>query len=194
LSGKIHNSRPDPQYKLPISAYIITFNEEKNIRRCLESLKDFAEIVIVDSFSTDNTISIAKEYTQKIHQHEWPGHTKQYVYALSLTSHEWVLWMDADEVAAAELLDEIRRIFDAGPDPGIAGYYIPRMTRYMGRWIRHGAWYPDYKLRLFKKSMGALGQRHQTRPGVSTPPQRTVVRFTGRQCSQSYRRYTRLCG
>ncbi|RJP24580.1 MAG: glycosyltransferase family 2 protein [Candidatus Abyssobacteria bacterium SURF_5] len=140
--------------KLPISAYVITLNEEKNIRRCLESLRDFEEIVVVDSFSKDATVDICREYTDKVYQHEWPGHTNQYVYAVSLTSHEWVFWIDADEVVSPELAEDIRRVFANSAPQDYDGYYVSRMTFYLGRWIRHGAWYPDYKLRLFRKSSG----------------------------------------
>jgi glycosyltransferase involved in cell wall biosynthesis len=138
--------------KLPISAYVITYNEEKSIRRCLDSLKDFSEIVIVDSFSQDQTLALCREYTDRIYQREWPGFKEQFSYALSLTSHEWVFSLDADEVASPELLEAIRRLFAGGTPADADGFYISRMTHYMGRWIRHGAWYPDYKLRLFKKS------------------------------------------
>lgn len=140
--------------KLPISAYVITYNEEKNIRRCLESLKDFDEIVVVDSFSEDDTVSICREFTDKIHQRPWPGFKEQFAHALSLTKNEWAFSLDADEVASPELLVAIGSIFARGGDGGVEGYYISRMTRYMGRWIRHGTWYPDYKLRLFKKDAG----------------------------------------
>lgn len=137
--------------KLPISAYVITYNEEKNIRRCLESLKDFDEIVVVDSGSSDNTVAICREFTDRIYEHSWPGFKEQFSYALSLTQKEWAFSLDADEVASPELLENIRRLFAGGVPKDINGYYISRMTNYMGRWIRHGAWYPDYKLRLFRK-------------------------------------------
>lgn len=140
--------------KLPVSAYIITYNEQKNIRRCLESLRDFDEIVVVDSNSEDATIEICREFTDKVYQRPWPGHTPQYEFAVEQTKNEWVFWLDADEVATPELLQEFRHIFEQGRNGDVAGYYISRMTRYMGRWIRHGAWYPDYKLRLFKKTTG----------------------------------------
>jgi len=140
--------------KLPVSAYVITYNEEKNIRRCLESLQDFAEIVVVDSQSEDKTIEICREFTEKIWQRPWPGFKEQFSYALSLTGNEWVFSLDADEVASPELLDEIRRLFDGVGRDKVNGYYMSRMTYYLGRWIRHGTWYPDYKLRLFKKSVG----------------------------------------
>ncbi len=140
--------------KIPVSAYVITYNEEKDIRQCLESLKDFDEIIVVDSFSTDGTLSICREFTDKIHQRPWPGFKEQFAYAMSLTRNAWVFSLDADEVASPELLAELRRIFDGGEVEGVAGYYISRMTYYMGRWIRHGSWYPDYKLRLFQKGAG----------------------------------------
>lgn len=140
--------------KIPVSAYVITYNEERNIRRCLESVKDFDEIVVVDSLSTDGTLSICREFTDKIHQRPWPGFKEQFAYAMSLTKNDWVFSLDADEVASPELLAELRQIFDSGKVGVVAGYYISRMTYYMGRWIRHGSWYPDYKLRLFRKVAG----------------------------------------
>jgi len=136
--------------KLPVSAYIITRNEEKNIRRCLDSVKGFDEIVVVDSFSEDGTVSICEEYTDKIHQRAWPGFKEQFSYALSLTKNDWVFSLDADEVATPELLSEIGEVFERGAGD-VEGYHISRMSYYMGRWIRHGSWSPDHKLRLFKK-------------------------------------------
>jgi glycosyltransferase involved in cell wall biosynthesis len=138
--------------KLPVSAYIITHNEEKNIRRCLESLKEFEEVVVVDSFSTDQTAAICREYTDRVYQREWPGFKEQFAHALSLTKNEWVFSLDADEIASPELLQNIQRIFEKGAPADFDGFHISRMSHYMGRWIRHGTWYPDYKLRLFRKA------------------------------------------
>jgi glycosyltransferase involved in cell wall biosynthesis len=140
--------------KLPVSAYIITYNEERNIRRCLESLKDFDEIVVVDSLSEDSTTSICREFTDRVFVREWPGHTPQYEFAVEQTKNEWVFWIDADEAATPELLDELRGMFDGGTPEDVCGYFISRFTCYLGSWIRHGSWVPDYKMRLFKKSAG----------------------------------------
>lgn len=139
----------------PISACIITFNEKGNIRRCLESLKWVDEIVVVDSYSTDGTEQLARAYTDKVFQHQWPGYVNQKNYALQLASHDWVLSLDADEVVSDELKTEIIKEWADDGYKQYPGYYLPRRTFYLGRWIRYGGWYPDYKLRLFRKTSGA---------------------------------------
>jgi glycosyltransferase involved in cell wall biosynthesis len=136
-----------------ISACIITLNEERNIRDCLESVTWVDEIVVVDALSSDGTPSICREYTDKVVQRPWPGHVAQKNHALSLATHQWVVCLDADERISPELQSEIRRELE-NPDDLWDGYYFPRQTFYLGRWIRHGGWYPDYKLRLFRKSKG----------------------------------------
>ncbi len=140
----------------PVSVCIITHNEEKRIRQCLESIKWAEEIIVVDSHSTDRTVEICKEYTPKVYQRDWPGHVEQKNYALSLASHGWVLCLDADECLSPELSREIQEELSSNRD-AFAGYVMPRHTYYLGRWINHGGWYPDYKLRLFKKSLGRWG-------------------------------------
>jgi len=136
-----------------ISACIITLNEQRNIRDCLEGIKWVDEIVVVDALSSDKTVPICREYTNKIAQRPWQGHVAQKNYALSLATHDWVLCLDADERVSAELREEIfRELQDTSA--GWDGYYFPRQTFYLGRWIRRGGWYPDYKLRLFTKSKG----------------------------------------
>lgn len=139
-----------------ISACVTTFNEEHNIRRCLESVRWCDEIVVVDSFSTDRTVEICREYTPRVYQHPWQGYIGQKNYIRSLASHEWILFVDADEEVSPELREEIQREL-AVNDGRIAGYRFPRMVNYLGRWIRHGEWYPDYKLRLFLKDRGRSG-------------------------------------
>ena len=140
----------------PVSVCIITFNEEENIRDCLESLKWVEEIVVIDSLSQDNTVAICREYTDKVFQKEWQGHVKQKNYSLAHATNEWVLCLDADERISPELKEEIESCF-AEDDKGCEGYLFPRHSYYLGRWINHGGWYPDYKLRLFKKSKGKWG-------------------------------------
>jgi len=139
-----------------ISVCIITLNEEENIRDCLESVKWVEEIVVVDSLSKDRTVDVCREYTDKVFQIEWQGHVKQKNSALKYTTNEWVLCLDADERVSPELKEEIehRLTTDAG---SFDGYSFPRRSYYLGRWINHGGWYPDYKLRLFKKSQGRWG-------------------------------------
>jgi glycosyltransferase involved in cell wall biosynthesis len=136
-----------------ISASIITLNEESAIRECLESVKWVDEIVVVDAHSSDQTRSICREYTDKVVERPWPGHVAQKNYALSLATHDWVLCIDADERVSPEMRDEIYRELEH-TSSDFDGYYFPRQTFYLGRWIRHGGWSPDYKLRLFRKSKG----------------------------------------
>jgi glycosyltransferase involved in cell wall biosynthesis len=141
-----------------ISACITCFNEESKIRRCLESLTWCDEIVVVDSFSTDATPDICREYTDRFLQHEWEGYIGQKNWASSQVRNRWVLFLDADEVVSPDLRDEIIAEFRRGPGEAV-GYQFPRLVYYMGKWIRHGTWYPDYKLRLFRKDRGRSAGR-----------------------------------
>ena len=142
---------------MKISVAVITYNEEKKLGQCLESVKWADEIVVLDSFSTDKTVEIAKKYTDKVFQHTFDGHIQQKNRALDLCSNEWVLSLDADEVLSDGLKEEILAIKNSGKEPEADGFYINRKIRYLGRWIRHGNWYPDYKLRFFKRSRARWG-------------------------------------
>ncbi|MCX7818473.1 MAG: glycosyltransferase family 2 protein [Kiritimatiellae bacterium] len=137
----------------PISACVICFNEERKIRRCLESVRWCAETVVLDSFSTDRTVEIAREYTNRVHQHEWLGYVGQRNLVRSLATQPWLLFLDSDEEVSPGLRDEVIEEFRRGPAPHV-GYEFPRMVQYLGRWIRHGEWYPDIKLRLFHRDYG----------------------------------------
>ena len=137
--------------RLPISVAIIAFNEEEAIRDCLESVRWAEEIVVVDSGSTDGTEAICREYTDKFFVRQWEINDAQYNKALSLCSKEWVLQLDADERVSKEMEGEIRELFAGSAGPGADGYTFPRKLFYLGRWLTHGGWYPDRKLRLFKK-------------------------------------------
>lgn len=133
-----------------ISAVIICKNEEHNIRACLESVKWCDEIVVVDSGSTDRTVEIAKEFTSKVLFHEWPGYVAQKNYALAQATGEWVISLDADERCTPELEKKIREIL---ADPHAAdGYKVRRHVYYLGRWINHCGWYPDWKLRVARRA------------------------------------------
>jgi len=140
-----------------LSIAIITYNEEPNIRRTLESVRWADEIVVVDSGSTDKTVEICQEYTDKVVYQEWLGFSSQKNFAIDNTTGEWVLSLDADEPVEPELGDEIRRIV-ASPD-AFDGYRIPRKTYFLDKQIRHGGWYPDYNLRLFRKGKGRFENR-----------------------------------
>ena len=133
-----------------ISCCIICFNEEANIRRCLESVKWCDEIIIVDSFSTDRTVDICREYTDHVTQRVWPGYVEQKRFALSQATHEWVLNVDADEEVSPELRCEILAVLQQN-HPAVDGFYVPRLVYYLGRWWWRG-WYPGFRLRLFRKA------------------------------------------
>lgn len=139
-----------------VTACVITFNEERNIRRCLESVKWADEIVVVDSYSTDATADICRKYTEKVYFHEFAGHVEQKNYALGLASHDWALCIDADEELSPPLIEEIMKELEEGSEE-YDGFLFPRRAFYLGRWINHCGWYPDYKLRLFRRSVGRWG-------------------------------------
>ncbi|HEY6011878.1 MAG TPA: glycosyltransferase family 2 protein [Nitrospirota bacterium] len=140
-----------------LSVAIITLNEESNIRRTLESVKWADEIVVVDSGSTDRTVAICREYTDKVFHQEWLGFAGQKNSAIDRTTGDWVLSLDADEPIESKLAPEIRDIM-ASPT-AFEGYFIPRRTFFLGKQIRHGGWYPDYNLRLFRKGKGRFEER-----------------------------------
>lgn len=138
-----------------ISAAIITYNEERNIRRCLESLKSIVdEIVVVDSDSSDATRAICEEYETRFIVNPFEGHIQQKNFAIQQCSHEWILALDADESLTDELAMSIK---SADLDGNVQGYSMNRLTNYCGQWIRHSGWYPDRKLRLFQKSAAHWG-------------------------------------
>ncbi len=145
---------PPTIIKAQVSVCIITGNEQKDIRRCLESVKWANEIIVVDSFSTDATVSIVSDYTDRIFQHRWLGYIGQKAVAKSLARYEWVLFVDADEAVSESLKAEIATLFEKGIPEGVNGFDFPRQVWFLNRWIRHGDWYPDAKLRLFRREKG----------------------------------------
>lgn len=142
-----------------ISVCITACDEERNIRRCLESVKWADEIVVVDSFSKDRTVEICREYTSRVYQHKWLGYIGQKNLIKELAQGPWLFFIDADEEISPELRDEILQEFESGANRNVAGYCFPRIVHYLGRWVRHGEWYPDVKLRLFLKARGTCGGR-----------------------------------
>lgn len=138
--------------KIKLSVVIITFNEEKNIARCLEAAKPVAdEIVVVDSFSKDKTKEICLSYGVKFVEHAFEGHIQQKNYAITQASSPYILSLDADEVLSVELQ---KSVAEAKNNWQFDGYYINRVTNYCGKWIKHGGWYPDKKLRLWYAPKG----------------------------------------
>lgn len=139
---------------MQLSAVIITFNEERNIARCITSVKAVAdEVVVVDSFSTDRTREIAEAHGARFIHHAFEGHIEQKNWAITQAGHPWVLSLDADEALDEELTRSIRDVKRG--TPAADGYTMNRLTNYCGTWIRHGGWYPDRKLRLWDSTKGA---------------------------------------
>ncbi|HUU50460.1 MAG TPA: glycosyltransferase family 2 protein [Nitrospinota bacterium] len=140
-----------------LTVTVITYNEEENIRASLESVKWADEIVIIDSYSNDNTVKICKEYTEKIFFNEWLGFGLQKNLCIDKASCDWILNLDADERITSELREEIADTLSQ--ENSVDGYYIPRKNFFDKKWIRYGGWYPDYNLRLFKKNKGRFKER-----------------------------------
>ncbi|OGW32271.1 MAG: glycosyl transferase [Nitrospirae bacterium GWF2_44_13] len=141
---------------MPVSIVIVTKNEEANIEAALDSVKDAAEIVVIDSFSSDRTVEICRKYTDKVFRKEWEGYARQKQAAVDLAADPWVFILDADERFTPELKAEIINAIEENRHDG---FYVPRKNFFMGRWIRHGGWSPDYTLRLFRKNAGRVEDR-----------------------------------
>jgi len=136
---------------------LITQNEERNLPRTLETVMPLvrdskAEIIVVDSGSTDRTVEIAQSYGAKVFVEKWKGFAAQKNSAMDKASMDWVLQLDADEALEAGLADEIEAALKAGT--AMSGFWIPRKNFFLGRWIRHGGFYPDPKLRLIRRGAG----------------------------------------
>ncbi|MDI6767734.1 MAG: glycosyltransferase family 2 protein [Bacteroidota bacterium] len=134
-----------------LSVIVITHNEEHNIVDCLQSVSWANEIIIVDSQSTDRTVDLARQFTQKIFITEWKGFAAAKNLALQRTSNEWVLSLDADERVTPELSLEINRVIIDDSNKFV-GFEVARRAYFLGKWIKHCGWYPGYVTRLFKRS------------------------------------------
>jgi glycosyltransferase involved in cell wall biosynthesis len=141
-----------------LSVVIITRNEEQNLPDCLAGASWADEIVVMDSGSSDRTLDVARESGAKIFQRTWDGYTGQRNAAHDRAAGDWILSLDADERITPELADEIRAML-ADPDPVVAGYHLPYKVYYRGRWLKHGGFYPETHLRLFRRGRGAYGDR-----------------------------------
>ncbi len=135
-----------------LSVAVIACNEEERLRPCLESVAWADEIVVVDAESTDKTVALAREFTDRVWVRPWPGFAAQKNFALEQATGEWILSLDADERVPPALRRRIERVLEeAGP---AAGYRIPRQNIFWGAWVRHGGLYPDHQLRLFRRGAG----------------------------------------
>lgn len=158
--GKDPSSSPlNPLRRLPLSAFVICKNEERNLERCLKSIEWVDELVVVDSGSTDNTVSIAKRFTPKVMHHPWAGHRGQKQFALLQCHNDWVLNLDADEELSMELTAEIKKLLevDCPPSPNVDGFLMRRTVHFLGRWWNKGGWHPEYRLRLLRRCHARWG-------------------------------------
>lgn len=159
-----------------LSVVIITYNEERNIGRCLQSVHDIAsETVVLDSFSTDRTEEICRKYAVKFHQHAFDGYIAQKNRALELATSPYVLSLDADEALSPELKESIKKVllqWDAD------AYTFNRLTNFCGHWVKHTGWYPDRKLRLWDKRKGQW-QGHKIHEKVEMQPSAHIQHIRG---------------
>ena len=141
-----------------LTVTIITLNESAHMADVLRSVAFADEVIVVDSHSTDGTPDIARQFTDRVVVRDWPGYIDQKNYAASLASHDWILSVDADERVTPELAQEIRALLAGAP--ACAGYRVPRLSHYLGRWIRSTDWYPDFQLRLYDRRRCAWAGRY----------------------------------
>jgi glycosyltransferase involved in cell wall biosynthesis len=140
-----------------LTVTVITRDEARNIADCLASVAWADEVVVVDARSTDETVAIARRHPARVEVRPWPGYGAQRNYAASIASHDWILSIDADERVPPELAAEIHALLAS--EPARRGYRMPRVTWYLGRWIRGTDWYPDYQLRLYDRRAGQWNER-----------------------------------
>ena len=140
-----------------VTATIITRNEAANIDAALASVSWADEIIVIDSESTDDTAARARRVTPRVEVRPWAGYSAQKNYAASIASHDWILSLDADERVTPALAAEIQALLRS--EPPYRGYRVPRVSHYLGRWIRGTDWYPDYQLRLYDRRAGQWNGR-----------------------------------
>jgi glycosyltransferase involved in cell wall biosynthesis len=150
-----------------LSIAIVTHNEEANLARTLASVQGADQIVVVDSHSTDRTVEIANTFNATVISRDWPGFAEQKNFAIAQCSGDWVLSLDADEELSPELQTEIRA---AIANPVADAFYLKRRNLFLGRWIEHGGFYPDAKLRLFRRG---------TTVGFTPRPVHEIIHFSG---------------
>jgi (heptosyl)LPS beta-1,4-glucosyltransferase len=145
-----HSSRKAPT----VAVVVITKDEEANIEACLESVGWADERIVVDACSTDHTAELARQAGARIFVRPWPGYGPQKNFGMDQARAEWILILDADERIPQALRQEIQETLEAGPGSAVGGYEIPRRNFFYGRWLRGGGMYPDYQLRLLRRSAG----------------------------------------
>ncbi|HZS08254.1 MAG TPA: glycosyltransferase family 2 protein [Blastocatellia bacterium] len=176
---------------MKISATIIVRNEEDNVSAVCETVAWADEIVIVDSDSTDRTVEIARRHTDKVFNREFRGYRDKHEFADAQTTGDWIFWIDADERVTSELRASIEKLRQADPATLPDGFRIARRTQYLGRWIRHSGWYPDYQMRLYRKAASywdgvAPHETARVRGRVETLPGE-FLHYTRRNLSEHHR-------
>ena len=157
----------------PISATLITHNEAANIGRAIRSLDCADEILVVDSGSTDATVKIASELGARVVVHPWEGFATQKNFASAQARHDWILSLDADEELDEEARAAIREWKQS--EPAVGAYRLARRARYLGRWILHSGWYPDWKIRLFDRSLAQWRGKYVHESVVASGPVETLA-------------------
>jgi len=175
---------------MKISATIIVFNEEQNIGPACESLTWADEIVIVDSDSTDKTAQIARQFTDRVFNHEFRGYKDKHEFADAQTTGDWIFWLDADERVTPELQKSIEQLRTRDPATLPNGFLVARRTKFLDRWIMHSGWYPDLKMRLYRKDGSYWGgvSPHETArvQGHLETLSGELLHFTKRNLSESH--------
>ncbi|MGA7925009.1 MAG: glycosyltransferase family 2 protein [Candidatus Sulfotelmatobacter sp.] len=182
---------------MTISVAIVAMDEEGNIGRTLASVGWVDEIVLVDSGSKDRTCEIARARGARVVVEPWRGYVAQKQYAIDLCTKEWVLLLDADEEVSPGLAEEIRAVIANAS--AVSGYWIPRKNLFLGRWMRHGGFYPDPKLRLFRRGQGFVTghdphDRCELKPGVPGDVPQTTRQFKNALVHSTYPNLTLYLG
>ncbi len=163
-----------------LSVALITCNEERNLGRTLASVRWAEEIVVVDSGSSDRTVEIARSFGAQVIERPWPGFAAQKNFALAQCTGTWVLSLDADEELSPELQRQIRALL--GTNPPFDAFRLKRRNLFLGRWVRHGGFYPDTKLRLFRRTAATFAQR----PPFEERPVHETIAFDGAEATLDY--------
>ncbi len=176
-----------------VSCAIVVFNEEQNIKECLDTAKWMDEIVVVDAFSTDRTMEICQQFTDRIFQRPWKGFGEQKNFAIHQATSDWVFILDADERITPELRQEMEAILNSHNPEGPVAYSVPRRNYYYGKWVKHAGCYPDRQLRLFKNGVGQLDDEEphnkfifEGQRGDLTQP---LEHFTERTINDHFRKF-----
>lgn len=140
-----------------LSVVIVARDEERNIEACLESVRWADELILVDAGSSDNTVELARRFNPRVLRREWEGFGPTKEFGVAQAAGDWILSLDADERVTPELAEEIREVVRGGKS-GFAGYMVRRRAYFLGRWMKHGGWYPGWVIRLFRRGNGLFDQ------------------------------------